>query len=165
MSNLKTKILKAPSHQELADVLKDSEACVSFWGKRLVTNKNFSSAASISLVAKKALQLLLPLLKGWNYSLKDRSFIITIMQKIDGFYLKTDEDLSKRNIITKIFEWLRSLSELFFPIRTKWESLPDLGNFYSAAQFKEAFPKNSLPKQPDEEYNEKKLYLSPEKNN
>ncbi len=163
MPHLKTSISNAKTLQDLADILKNSNAKVSFFGQKYIANENFSSTVSISLVAKKAISMLQPFLKDWTYSVKDRKNIVTITQKIDGFYLKTDEDLYKCNIITKIFNWFISLPTFIYSIRRKWEKLPDLCNFYSEKQFKEAFPQNALPDTPDDIYKKINIYLPPEK--
>lgn len=162
MIELKSALLEVFSLESLANILKDSSAKVSFFGRRYLENNNFSSTASIDFVAKKALSMIHPLLKDWNYSLKDRKNISIIMRSLNGFYEKTDEDLCKCNIITKIFNYLINLFSIIYPIRRKWTKLPDLCNFYTKKQYIIAFPKNPLPEEHDEFYKGKKLYLSPE---
>lgn len=163
MIELKKAISNATSLQDLADILKDSNANISFWGGRYIVNENYSSTVSISFITKEVISKFLPLLKSWDYSLKDRKNISIITQKLDGFYLKTDEDLHKCNIITKIFNWIINfIPTIFFSIRRKWNKMPDLCCCYSERQFKETFKKNILPDQPDEIFKGIKLYLPPE---
>jgi len=165
MSSLKTSIYKAETIAELANILKGADADVSFFCQEVLKHNKYSSTTSISSVAKKAISLLNPPLKEWNFSLKERKNISIIMEKIDSSYAKTDEILHTTSFITRFFNFLWNLPCLIFSTRRRWEKLPDLTNFYTQKQYLEAFPRNDLPEDADDQYNNIPLYLPPDKVN
>ncbi|NGX28282.1 MAG: hypothetical protein K940chlam1_00457 [Candidatus Anoxychlamydiales bacterium] len=175
MSDLKIKITNAKNIDQLATALENTYVKVSFLGTREVKKEmDLKKKASdpgpikLKLITQKAMKLLRPFLKDWNYSIQDRRNIKKITQRIDSFYEKSDEILEKSNVITILFNNIQKFFALFFCVfyttRGKWTQLSNLGlsYCYSEKQYELSFPRNELPKEVDEKYKNINLYFKPD---
>ena len=121
-------------------------------------------ALPIYKLASKAVLLIRPFLKDWNYSLKNRHEISFVTKKINKFYEKTDRKLKKSNILSKIFYLIRNIFSWFLETRKDWDILSlniDPSIYYTANQYREAFKLNQLPRKVDKKYRGRKLRQAP----
>ncbi|NGX34123.1 MAG: hypothetical protein K1060chlam1_00472 [Candidatus Anoxychlamydiales bacterium] len=164
VENFKTSIDRAKNISELASLLKDTEVKFTFLGAKKVSKKAFNQSAALDKIASKALSLIIPFLKDWNFSLQDRHHISFITNKINKYYEKTDRRFKKRNIFTKIFYLIRNIFSWFLQTRKIWDTLTlDIAPaiYYSANQYIETFRRNQLPRRSDKIYKNINLYLKP----
>ncbi len=162
--NFKISIDRVKDVSELADLLKDTEIKYTFFGAQKVSKENFNKKVSLDRIAMKAIFLIRPFVKDWNFSLQQRHHISYITKKINKFYEKMDRKRKKSNILTKIFYFIRNVFSWIFQTRKNWDILSleiDPAIYYSTHQYKEAFRLNQLPKQPDKRYKNIDLYLKP----
>ncbi|MBN2479913.1 MAG: hypothetical protein JXA94_06770 [Parachlamydiales bacterium] len=164
MNPLQIKLRDINSIDQLSNLLEKASVSISRLGGRYVSVDSIKGCESLDNVAKKAMSLFAPLMKNWQYSLKDRKSIKVIEQTIDKLYFSSDELLEDPSLsaITKIFNWLRELIHLVYYVRKKWEIQPSLTDYYTKEQFTTSFPNNPLPQEPDEIYGKNNLYLGPE---
>ena len=113
VENFKTSFKEAQNISELASSLKDSEFKFTFFGYKEVsktTDKSFlKKTVCLDKVASKALTLIRPFLKDWEFSLADREHISYIIKKISKYYEKMDSRYEKSNIVKKIFYFIRNM--------------------------------------------------------
>ena len=174
MLDFKTKINRAKTLADLAETLDNTFVEVSFLGTRKVKKEVISKkqpkteSVKLKLITKKAIELLRPFLKNWDYSLAERRNIKKIAYRINSFYETSDEILQKANVITKLFNKIQKFFALlfcvFYTTRGKWRQLSNSGltYCYSKKQFRKAFPRNKLPLVVDETYKNINLYFKPD---
>ena len=161
MEKLKNYIHHLNSIEDLASIVQKANADISFLGSRIIKVEGYSGSANINFAAKKAMKLFEPLMKKWDYSLKERKNIRVIEVGIDKAYFDSDTLLETANIITKFFNWLKEIFHMVYSTRRKWRNQPALSDCYSAEQYKKAFPTSPFRDSHDEEYQNNILYHSP----
>lgn len=128
-----------PALMFLEKALKETEVKVNLLGSRYITSSSNKDWASLDKVTSTANKVFGEFRKTWNFSNETRKRIKVLEEKIDAFYKKSDELLSKVNIVTKILNWLREFSFIPYTNRFYWDENTRLSSHYSKEQWKKAF--------------------------
>jgi hypothetical protein len=146
--NLQAVVSNASSFSELLPIAERAEPHLSFWGSRYITVAGYEGSIDIDDLASHTLQLLSQF--RFEFSLAEHEAGKRLAARIDTIYYEHHRQVDESHCFTRILLALRTWPCAIFNylaygdrgMLMKWrgqEQSNDLFNYYTRAQFQEAF--------------------------